>query len=350
MRNSASHRPTSARSIVMTLATPALLGVLVLSGCESTGTIAGNNSGPSNAEAIANRQNRIKENLDVANTAKESGDYDTALRLFKEILSENPNVTTAYLGLGDIYLDQGDYQSAEPAYGKAAQLEPRNFDAQYGHGLALQYLNRFVEAIRAYHRALVIRPDSPEANLNMATTYLQMNDPRSALAFAEKAVESDPENGPARVNLGAVYDDLGRHDDAIESYRVAMELMDPSPELVLNLVRSLRSAERYREMIDAAETLNRQTPHADAYEAIGYGWFKLRDYDKSMNAYEQAVDLNPDNWPSWNGIGCNAVNKWLLSKKRDSFAKQTAGEALRKSLQLNPNQQNVIQLVSTYRL
>ncbi|MGI9014006.1 MAG: tetratricopeptide repeat protein [Phycisphaerales bacterium] len=323
--------------------------LMLAGGCRHFGGVRSGNPTYSPEERAA-RNAEVEEKLTDARAASEQGDYDLAIALFREILSKNPTVTTAYLGIADIYMETSDFNQAESNYSRAAQLEPRNFDAQYGHGFALQMLNRFVEAIRAYHRALVIRPDSPQANLNMATTYLQMGDAQAARNFAEKAVELDPESGPARVNLGAVYDKLGMHAEAIDTYRVAMELMDPTPELVLNLVQTLRTSERYNEMINAAETLNRREPNANAFEAIGYGHFKLRDYDRSMAAYQRAVELDDTNWPSWNGIGCNAVNRWLLSKKRDADAKRTAGEALRKSLKINPRQENVLQLVSTYQL
>jgi tetratricopeptide (TPR) repeat protein len=285
-----------------------------------------------------------------AEAAREIGDYQTALALFREILARNPTVTTAYLGIGDIYMEQGNAAQAEPNFARAARLEPRNFEAQFKHGNALQLLKRYAEAIRAYHRALVIRPDSAEANLSIATTYIEMGEPDSARVFAEKAVDLAPEDGAARVNLGAVYDKLGMWDEAIETYRAALELTEPTPEIIMNLVKALGEAERYREMIDAAETLNRMQPHANAYERIGYGWFKLRDYGQSRAAYERAVEIDPDNWPSWNGIGCNAVNQWLLSKKQDAEAKAEAGQALRRSLRINPDQRSVIELVTTYQL
>jgi len=291
-----------------------------------------------------------EEILADAEAARESGDYQTALALFREILARNPTVTTAYLGIGDIFMEQGDPARAEPNFARAARLEPRNFEAQFKHGNALQLLRRFVEAIRAYHRALVIRPDSSEVNLSIATTYFEMGEADSARIFAEKAVELAPEAGSARINLGAVYDKLGMWNEAIETYRIALELVEPTPEVILNLVKALGEAERYREMIDAAETLNRLEPTANAYERIGYGWFKLRDYEKSVEAYNRAVEIDPNNWPSWNGIGCNAVNQWLLSKKRDDQAKAEASAALRRSLRINPDQRSVVELVTTYQL
>lgn len=283
---------------------------------------------------------------------KEAGEYETALAMFQEILAENPTVTTAYLGIGDIYLEQENYEKAEPAFARAAKLEPRNFDAQYGHGVALQMLNRFIEAIRAYHRALTINPDSFKANLNIAVTYLQINEPQSAVTFAEQAVRLDPASGTARVNLGAAYEKVGRNSEAIEQYLTAMELIDPAdtPPVMMNLVNVLAQEKRYREAANTAENLLKIEPSANAYERLGWCWFRLGDYEKSINAYREAVKLDRNHWQSYNGIGVNALNTWLLSKRRDENAAAEAREAFRRSLRLNPNQQKLVTLMSNYGL
>jgi tetratricopeptide (TPR) repeat protein len=122
-------------------------------GCDSvpaTDPIAGIGSGTPTPEQAAR--------LDAAETAKAAGSYDVALDLFQEILAENPTITVAYVGIGDIYLIKQEYAKAEPAFARAARLEPRNFDAQFGHGVALQLLRRLVDAVRAYQRALTIDP------------------------------------------------------------------------------------------------------------------------------------------------------------------------------------------------
>lgn len=290
------------------------------------------------------------QRIQEANAAKDAGHYDEALSLFQQILAENPTITSAYLGIGEIYIVRQDYQRAEPAYARAARLEPRNFDAQYGHGLALQMLGRLVDAIRAYHRALTIAPDNFKANLNIATTYLQMDEPHSAIAFAEKAVEADPQSGPARVNLGAAYERVGRNADAVLQYEAAIELMEPSPEVMMNLINALARDDRYHEAVNTAEFLVRMAPTAKAYERLGWGHFKLAQYDESIEAYRKAVELDPNHWPALNGVGVNAINAWLVSKKRDDAAAREAKQALRRSLQANPDQPKVITLLSNYNL
>lgn len=286
------------------------------------------------------------QKLETAEAAKEKGDYTAALSMFQEILAENPTITTAYLGIGDIYMEQQQYPKAEPAYARAAKLEPRNFDAQFGHGLALQMLNRFVEAVRSFQRALTIDPDSISANLALATTYLQMDEPKSAVIYAEKCVQLDPANGSARVNLGAAYEKVGRNADAIEQYFTAMELVEDTPPLMMNLINVLSEERRYQEAVNTAENLVKVAPSANAYERLGWCYFRLSEYDKSLRAYRDAVKLDPDHWQSWNGIGVNAINTWLLSKKRDNDAGREARDAFRKSLRINPDQPKLILLMS----
>jgi cytochrome c-type biogenesis protein CcmH/NrfG len=65
-----------------------------------------------------------------------------------------------------------------------------------------------------------------------------------------------------------------------------------------------------------------------------------------MNAYREAVKIDPQHWQSWNGVGVNAINTWLLSKKRDTAAANEAREAFRRSLRLNGDQPKLILLMS----
>lgn len=288
--------------------------------------------------------------LDQARQTMDAGDYESALEMFREILAKNPTIGTAYVGIGEIHLQQRDYERAEPAFARAARLEPRNFDAQFGHGVALQMLNRFVDAVRAYQRALSIDPDHPRANLSLGTTYLQMDDPRSALFYAERAVELDPQNGGARVNLGAIYEKLGRNDEAISAYLTAMELKDDTAPIMLNLINVLGREKRYQEAVNTAENLVKLEPSANAYERLGWGYFRLGEYEKSINAYRDAVEIDPSHWPSWSGVGVNALNTWLLSERQNTTAFREARDAFRRSLRINPDQQRLITLMSNYGL
>ena len=277
-----------------------------------------------------------------------SGDYDSALQLFHDVLEDDPTSTPAYIGIGDIHLEQGDYERAEPAFRRAAKIEPRNFDAQFGHAVALQMLDRLVEAVRAYHRALTIDPESPVANLNLATTYLQMDEANHAIVFAEKAVEFDPDNGPAWVNLGVAYERIERWGDAAEAYVAASERMEPTVELMTNLLNMLVRQKRYREVVNVADTIQKLDADAESLERKGWALFRLGDYEASTAAYRESIAIDGTLWRAYNGLGVNALNRWLLSKETDFEAFEQARNAFRASLQFNPDQQKVINLLLKY--
>ena len=319
----------------------------LLPGCISLDGTRGQRPAPLLSSGPSDEQRQV---LEEADRARLTGDYESALNMFREVLAQNPTITTAYLGIGSIHLEQRNYEEAEPAYARAARLEPRNFDAQFGHAIALQMLNRLVEAVRAYQRALSINPDHPRANLNLATTFLQMDDSRSAVVFAERAVANDPENGSARVNLGAVYEKLGRNSEAIDQYLTAMELIDDAGPVMLNLINVLGKERRYQEAVNTAENLVRYEPSANAYERLGWGYFRLGEYEKSINAYRKAVEVDPQHWPSWSGVGVNALNTWLLSERKDQDAFREARNAFRRSLRINPDQTRLVTLMSNYGL
>jgi tetratricopeptide (TPR) repeat protein len=289
--------------------------------------------------------------IHAAEIAKEHGDYEEALKMFREVLSQNPVATDAFVGIGNIFLIRNDWERAEPAFARAVKLEPRNFDAQYGHAVSLQMMKKFIDAVRAYHRALTINPEDMRANMNIATTYLQMGRPQSALVFAERAVELEGELAPAQITLAAAYQLLNRPQDALNSYIAASEAMEePSPQLMRNIIYLLTKEKRYQEVVNTTVHLVQLDPTSDTYEQLGWAEFRLGDYEASLEAYKIAVDYDQENWRALNGIGVNELNSWLLGDKTDTESYQTARIVFRRSLAINPDQPKVITLILRYGL
>ncbi|MBX3384059.1 MAG: tetratricopeptide repeat protein [Phycisphaeraceae bacterium] len=277
------------------------------------------------------------------------GQYEAALREFERAIESNPRLTVAYLGAGDIYRQRGDYDSAEKRYAKAAEIEPRNFDAQYLHGLTLQLLNRVSEAIRAYLRALSISPDDFNANLNLATAYLQVGEPGEALAYGRRAVQIDGRSAPARTNLGAIYAAMNRHEEAVVEYQQAAELAELSAPLLLNLADSLGKTGRFTEMVNTLQQLIRTEPTAVAHERLGSGLFRLRQYPDALAAFRKSLEIDPNHYPALNGVGVCLLNQWVWSQEKDTAARDEAIRSLRRSVQLEPQQPKIIELLGRYR-
>ena len=252
--------------------------------------------------------------------------------------------------MGETLLAQGDPAAAEAAFRKALLVAPDDFSANYGLGRSLHRQNRLLDAVAAYHKALVIQPDAPAANMHMALVYLQLDNTPAALPFAEKAVRLDPKHGPARINLGVAYERLNRVDDAILQYETAMELVEPTPQILRNLLNAYASGKRYAEAANTAAALVKMEPTSNNYERLGWANFKLGDYDRSTEFYAKAVEVDPGNWVAMNGMAVNAINRWLLSGRQDKAAGKEASAHFRQSLKVNPDQPKVVKLLTSYGL
>lgn len=334
-----------AKLVGLLCAACAPLAALPLSGCaRSSSSGATATSSVSAAEASVGATARVEN----ARRLADEGSIDEALAQLAAAIRDNPELTPAYMTMGDIQREQGNYEAAESAYREATELEPSNFSALYNHALVLQLLDRLVESVQQYLRALRLEPNDHGANLNLATAYLALDEADQALRFAQRAVRIRPEDGPSRVNLGAVYAAMGLHAEAVREYEAAAEHMDPTPELLLNMADSLGKIGRHREMAITLERLLEIEPSAQAWERLGSARFRLREYDAALACFRRAVALDPTHYPALNGVGVCLLNQYLLNDKRDGAVKAEALNAFRRSLQVREDQSRIKELLTRY--
>lgn len=320
---------------------------ILAGGCNSSGKAGVGGAGKPAAETSTRSQAAVGA-VASAEQAIRDGDLDRALAEFQRAIQNNPTLTPAHMGMGDIYRMRGDYARAEEKYARSAQIEPKNFDAQYYHGLMLHLLDRLTEAVQAYLRALSVKPNDFKANLNVATAYYQLDENTQALPYARRAVELNPEDGPSRFNLGAVYAALNRHGEAVREYQQAAELMPLNPPLLLNLGESLGRLERYEEMSNSlAQSLKIEQSPA-AWERLGFAKFRMGKFDEARTAFESALKLDPGYFPALNGFGVCRLNDWIRSGRVDQRAREAGLSALRRSLQANRDQPAILEIVSRY--
>lgn len=285
-----------------------------------------------------------------ADAARAAGDTEAALGILRTILAERPGFGAAYVDMGEIYLQLEQAANAEVVLARAARLEPDNFDAWYGNGQALEMLDRLAAAAEAYRRALVISPQSAEVNEQLAAINMRMGIPRRAVIFAEKALQLSPDSGPARAALGAIYEQTGRYEDAAEQFQEALQLMEPTRPVLVSFINVLVIQLRYRDAGNVAKKLIRIDPSADAYERLGWCSARLEELDESLQAYRTALEWDPRHVRALTGLGTTALGKWLASDRQDAASQEEAAEALKRSLQIDSDQPEVLDLLLKYDL
>lgn len=315
-------------------------GLLAVLGTLALGlSLAGCQTGPGKA----------KQYVEQGRDALEKGLTESALQAFTLAIEENPRLTEAHMGVGDVHRQRGDYESASEAYEEATRLQPESFDAHYYLGLMQQLLGRVSEAVRSYLKALTIDADNFDANKNLASAYLQLGRPSDALPYAERAVYLNPQSQVAWANLAATQSLLNQYDKAVDSYRQATELGEYAEPVLLGLADAHIRLGNYERAMITLESLIRAQGSATAYERLGYAQFKLRRFTESLASFRSAVEMDPDDPASLNGLGVCLMTLYIQGGRTDATQRDDALDAWRKSLQLKADQPRILDLLSRYQ-
>ena len=143
-------------------------------------------------------------------------------------------------------------------------------------------------------------------------SFLSKDDCEKALPYFEKAVESDSNYAEAWAQTGFCREKLGRHGDAIEASRKAVNLR-PSAESYFNLGLAHYYLKQYREAAENYRNAIKLDPFnaADAHYAIGLVYRDWGRTDDEIQAYKQAIKLKPDYVSAYERLGA----RYLRSKK-----------------------------------
>jgi tetratricopeptide (TPR) repeat protein len=95
----------------------------------------------------------------------------------------------------------------------------------FARGIALEEdPNTQPDAISAYHQVLAIEPAHAAAHINLGTLYYNRQDFALAEKHYRQAIEADPRYSLAYFDLGNVLDETGRVQEAISTYKTALQL------------------------------------------------------------------------------------------------------------------------------
>lgn len=143
-------------------------------------------------------------------------------------------------------------------------------------------------------------------------SFLSKDDCEKALPYFEKAVESDNNYAEAWAQTGFCREKLGRHSEAIEASRKAVNLR-PSAESYFNIGLAHFYLKQYREATENYRQAIRLDPYnaADAYYAMGLVFRDWGRPDEEIQAYKQAIRLRSDYMSAYERLGV----RYLKSKK-----------------------------------
>jgi len=109
----------------------------------------------------------------------------------------------------------GNYAEAVRLFTEALQHDPNNSEIYHNRGMAYSYLERWREAISDFNRAISLSPH-PSSYEQRGLAYYQIGDRDSAFKDWQQALRMDPRRTFAVINLAWLAIEEGQFQQAIE--------------------------------------------------------------------------------------------------------------------------------------
>jgi tetratricopeptide (TPR) repeat protein len=223
------------------------------------------------------------------------GELEPAERIYRAILSEQPEDPEALQLLGVVLLQRGHPQQAIQLIERAIALVPSI--AAYHANLAEAYraVGQAQHAIACLQIALRLQPVYPQAANGLGSLLMQLGRPAEAAEMFRRAVQQESTFGLAHNNLGNAYRLLGDIPQALAHFRRAVEL---NPQLGLahgNLGQLLLECGQLQEALDhCREAVRLQPQSAPARNNFGNVLRRLGHLDKAKACFTEALRLAPN--------------------------------------------------------
>ena len=271
---------------------------------------------------------------------------DAALPLFKTALEANPKVEQFWLSYIDALIKGKQLDSAKEILqrGKASGLNGEKIDrleeqlnGTVSSSPSLIKNNnpsqqQIDELIRLYtHGKLqeaVIQgtalanqfPSDPAIPNILGAIYAGLSRYKEAIASYNKAIDLKPDYAEAHYNLGIALNELGENGEAVNSYNKAIDLKPDHIEAYNNLGVALNALGKHEEAIASYDkAIDLKLDFLEAYNNRGLVLIEQGHNQEAINSFNKAIELKPDYAEAYSNLGI-ALRSVNVNEFSDSLA------------------------------
>ncbi len=277
-----------------------------------------------------------------------NGDRQQAEKDLSQAVKQNPNLIMARSMLGEIYRSDRNYGQAIDQYEMLIRLDPYTLENHYYLGVCYQFVDRLQDAAKCYHDALKLNSNDANSNMNLGLVHLAEGRSDEAVACITKATMLAPNSAAAFANLGAALDSQKKYVQAETAYRRSIELDANQPFTLLNFGSNLVLQNK---PVEAAVVFRQALSKVDSawgHKRYGDALAMSRQYPEAIREYTTSLKINPRYYSALNEMGRTFIAQYEQGLQLDEQLLQSALAAWRKSLELNPNQPQIQDLVNKW--
>ena len=276
--------------------------------------------------AIALDPNHSLTHIRLGTVMATQGRYSSAIKQFEQAIKIEPDNPASYYYLGEVFGWLNDLPKAILAFETAIQLAPNQVESHYQLGVVLMRQRSYQSAILALETAAKLGPFHKSTHFNLARAYTRVGQQAKAQKTTQRfealhqmdeqakpflrRLEVDPSDLNARYQMANVYYKHGWFEAAVSHYQQILASKPDSTSVILALVQLRTEQKKYPTALNWAKRLTRIQPNlSSGYVYVGLLSAELDLVAEAIQAYERAIDLEPDSATAYNNLA------WLYAQR-----------------------------------
>jgi len=233
--------------------------------------------------------------LTKAQNAVTAHDWETAARLYKELLRKDESNIGFLKELGNIYVKANQDEKAIPYFDQIITFQPDATDAMISLGAIYRRLKRYEESIQILQRALDGGHNQAAVNYTIGFTYKEMGNYEDAIDAFQSVISVNPDDVLAYNHLGAIYFAEKDYNKSIAAFTRGLQVDPNHPIINYNLARCYEAAKNYPEAVHCYESALKTRPGwNDAIRDFSELLIKCQFTKQAQNLVEQSIKLHPN--------------------------------------------------------
>lgn len=298
-----------------------------------------------------NPNNKLAKMVHEAKALIQENSLNEAEKIADKILEEKPDSAIALILKGDIAMKKQDFEKAETMFKKASTqskmyLDPlKKLTELYGQ---MNDVEKKMEYLKKLDR---LSPLNYERKIDIGQTYLQLDEEGLAKQNFDEAIKQVEKQAMDMVSsiLMRIAKTVGETRPDLRSDYIARAIASKGSSLnrddlwMFNEIGiSLRQEGKWEEAIQYyKEGLSISPMDGGLYYNMGMAFAQGKQYYKSLENFQKALDSTPDIISQSGSIGYNIARVYLALNKHEDAAKH-----LKKSLKVDPNFENSKKLLA----
>ncbi len=185
----------------------------------------------------------IEEKLNTAINNHKNRKFETAEKLYKEILSLDQSNSEAIFHLGTLYSQLKKFSQAKHLLLKADELNPNNLNINLNIGSLFFSTGEIDLALKYFDKVIKIKPDYVLAHFNKGIILNSQRKYQDAITCFEKIIEIEPDNINAHNVLGIILQEIGEFKKSLFYLKKSINISPNNLRVIntlLNLLRSIK--------------------------------------------------------------------------------------------------------------